>query len=52
MKIITIKLQSDIDVSELLDIINNEILHRIIDEIESYHEDVTILFNETTVEDK
>ncbi len=52
MKVITIKLKSDIDASELLDILNNEILHRIIDEIESYCEDVTILFNETTVEDK
>ena len=52
MKIITIKLKSDIDASELLDILNNEILPQINDEIESYGEDCLILEDETTVEDK
>ena len=52
MKIITIKLKSDIDPSQLLDIINNEILPQIEGEIESYGEDCIVLEQETTVEDK
>ncbi len=48
--IVTIPINTDMDASQLLDIINSQIAQMVIDEIESYSYEVEVDENEISVE--